>query len=325
MPHPSFLIPDSALSEASRETSLVTIVALCHNHAPFLREALDSILAQTYPHLEVWLVDDASTDGSPAILREYAAQHPAWQLLLLTDNVGNCRAFNQAFRQSRGEYVIDFATDDVLLPARVAQQVAAFNAAGPEVGVVYSNAELIDEAGHFLALHHRPDGRGGLVPAPASGWVLAEVLRRRPAATVLYLEASPRMLARARARLRPGQLAQVDFRHGTQAALAAHESFDAVLTFFVLDCIAAPDLPDALARLHAALRPGGRWLLADFRPARQGWRRLLLAAMFGFFRLTTRLRARELPDLAAALAARGLHGELKGQFYGRATEAVVFQ
>ena len=189
MPHPSFLIPDSALSEASRETSLVTIVALCHNHAPFLREALDSILAQTYPHLEVWLVDDASTDGSPAILREYAAQHPAWQLLLLTDNVGNCRAFNQAFRQSRGEYVIDFATDDMLLPARVAQQVAAFNAAGPEVGVVYSNAELIDEAGHFLALHHRPDGRGGLVPAPASGWVLAEVLRR-------YFISTPTMMMR---------------------------------------------------------------------------------------------------------------------------------
>ena len=189
MPHPSFLIPDSALSEASRETSLVTIVALCHNHAPFLREALDSILAQTYPHLEVWLVDDASTDGSPAILREYAAQHLAWQLLLLTDNVGNCRAFNQAFRQSQGEYVIDFATDDVLLPARVAQQVAAFNAAGPEVGVVYSNAELIDEAGHFLALHHRPDGRGGLVPAPASGWVLAEVLRR-------YFISTPTMMMR---------------------------------------------------------------------------------------------------------------------------------
>ena len=176
------------------------------------------------------------------------------------------------------------------------------------------------------ALAGLPDGAPHLlILGGGTGWVLAEVLRRRPAATVLYLEASPRMLARARARLRPGQLAQVDFRHGTQAALAAHESFDAVLTFFVLDCIAAPDLPDALARLHAALRPGGRWLLADFRPARQGWQRLLLAAMFGFFRLTTRLRARELPDLAAALAARGLHGELKGQFYGRATEAVVFQ
>lgn len=164
-----------------------------------------------------------------------------------------------------------------------------------------------------------------LILGGGTGWVLTEVLRRRPAATVLYLEASSRMLARARARLSPGQLAQVEFRHGTQNVLAPGEAFDTIITFFVLDCIATPDLPDALDRLHAALRTGGRWLLADFRPARRGWRRLLLAAMFWFFRLTTRLRARELPDLAAALTARGLHGEIKGQFYRGATGAVVYQ
>lgn len=164
-----------------------------------------------------------------------------------------------------------------------------------------------------------------LILGGGTGWVLAEVLRRRPAARVLYLEASPRMLARAQARLAPGQRTQVEFRHGTQAALAAGETFDAVLTFFVLDCIAGPELPAALDQLHTALRLGGRWLLADFRPARRGWRRWLLAAMFWFFRLTTRLRARELPDFAAALVARGLRGEAKGRFYGGATEAVVFQ
>jgi glycosyltransferase involved in cell wall biosynthesis len=153
-------------------------VALCHNHAPFLREALNSIAAQTYANLEVWLVDDASTDGSVAILREYAAQHPEWKLLLLPGNVGNCRAFNTAFRQSRGEFLIDFATDDVLLPGRVAAQVAAAQQAGEQCGLVYSNAEVIAESGQLLQLHHRPDGRGGLLPRPASGWVFAEVLRR---------------------------------------------------------------------------------------------------------------------------------------------------
>ncbi|MDO7852543.1 glycosyltransferase family 2 protein [Hymenobacter convexus] len=179
---------DISPSSAS-EAPLVTIVALCHNHAPFLREALDSILAQTYPQLEVWLVDDASTDGSPDILREYAARHPAWHLLLLPENVGNCRAFNLAFRQSQGEFIIDFATDDVLLPARVAQQVQAFQSAPANVGVVYSNAELISEAGQLLGLHHRPDGHGGLQPAPASGWVLADVLAR-------YFISTPTMLMR---------------------------------------------------------------------------------------------------------------------------------
>jgi glycosyltransferase involved in cell wall biosynthesis len=168
---------------------VVTIVALCHNHAPFLREALDSIISQTYQPLEVWLVDDASTDASPGILQEYAARHPGWHLLLLPENVGNCRAFNTAFRQSSGEFVIDFATDDVLLPQRVAQQVTAFQSAGPGVGMVYSNAELIGEDGAPLGLHHRPDGHGGLLPRPASGEVFAEVLRR-------YFISTPTMLMR---------------------------------------------------------------------------------------------------------------------------------
>ena len=176
---------------------LVTIIALCYNHAPFLRQALDSILAQDYPHLEVWLVDDASQDGSPEILREYAAAHPAWHLLLLPHNLRNCRAFNQAFFQSKGEFIVDFATDDVLLPHRISQQVALFEQLGPSYGVVYSNAELIDEQGQAVRLHHRPDGRGGLLPRPASGWVLADVLGR-------YFISSPTMLMRREALARLG-------------------------------------------------------------------------------------------------------------------------
>ena len=168
---------------------LVTIVALCHNHAPFLRAALDSILAQDYPRLEVWLVDDASHDGSPAILREYALAHPAWHLLLLPAGVGNCRAFNQAFFPSQGEFVVDFATDDELLPRRISQQVALFQSLPPSYGMVYSNCELLSEDGQPLRLHYRPGPRGGLHPRPASGWVFAEVLGR-------YFISTPTMLMR---------------------------------------------------------------------------------------------------------------------------------
>jgi glycosyltransferase involved in cell wall biosynthesis len=170
-------------------TPLVTIVALCHNHAPYLREALDSILHQEYAPLEVWLVDNGSTDESPAILREYAQAHLSWHLLLLPDNIGNCRAFNQAFRQSEGEFVVDFATDDILLPARLRQQVELFQSLPPDYGMVYSNCELISEAGQSLGLHHRPDGRGRLHPRPASGWVFEQLLGR-------YFISTPTMLMR---------------------------------------------------------------------------------------------------------------------------------
>ena len=168
---------------------LVTIIALCYNHAQFLAAALDSVRAQTYAELEVILVDDASTDGSPEMLRRYTAENPGWQLHLLPENGGNCRAFNVGLAAAKGEFVIDFATDDVLLPERVAQQVAAFAAAGPRCGVVYSNAELIDEAGRFVRHHFRPDARGHLHPRPASGQVFADVLAR-------YFISTPTMLIR---------------------------------------------------------------------------------------------------------------------------------
>ncbi|MBF9223623.1 class I SAM-dependent methyltransferase [Hymenobacter ruricola] len=166
-----------------------------------------------------------------------------------------------------------------------------------------------------------------LILGGGTGWVLTELLRRRPQATVLYLEASPNMLAWARKRLarqNPAASTQVKFRHGTQAALRSAETFDAVVTFFVLDCIALPELPEALGLLRRARRPGAPWLVADFRPAGRGWRHWLLVAMYTFFRLTTGLRARELPDLRTELARLGLRPAQEARFFGEAIEAVVY-
>ena len=313
MPISSALIPDSSLSEAPS----VTIVALCHNHAPFLREALDSILAQTYPRLEVWLVDDASTDASPAILREYAARHPGWHLHLLNENVGNCRAFNLAFRQSQGEFLIDFATDDVLLPERVAQQVAAFQQADPTVGVVYSNAELIAEDGQLLGLHHRPDGQGGLLPPPASGWVFAEVLRR-------YFISTPTMMMRRACLAQLGgydeTLAYEDFdfwvrasrewqflylddvttrkrKHPRSMSARAYRRHDPYLTSTIRVCAKALALARTPAE-RAALATRLRWEL------RQAVRRHRLAEARLLFGLLRQAARPTLPDRALATWSR---------------------
>jgi len=174
-----------------------------------------------------------------------------------------------------------------------------------------------------------------LAPAPAprvlvlgggTGWLLADLWRARPTARVLYLEASAGMLARTRAHLRrqpPPPTATLELRHGTEANLRPDERFDAIVTFFVLDCFSAADLPVALARLDAARLPGAPWLVADFRPARRGWQRALLAAMYGFFRLTSGLRVRQLPPWPTALAARGLRPVWQKLYYGGAIAALV--
>ena len=177
----------------------------------------------------------------------------------------------------------------------------------------------------------------GLPPGPSphllvlgggAGWVLTEIWRQRPLARVLYLEASDAMLARTRARLRrcpPPPGAALELRQGTEAALRPGEQFDAILTFFVLDCFTEAALPGALARLQAARRPGAPWLVADFRPARRGWRRWLLRTMYLFFGLTVGLRARRLPPWRAELARLGLQPTWKQYFFGKAIVSFVLR
>ena len=193
-------------------------------------------------------------------------------------------------------------------------------------GLVFGQSLLRAQRAALVGLP--PGAPHVLILGGGTGWILTEVLRRRPAATVLYLEASPRMLDRARRRLHrecPAASGQVEFRHGTQAALGTAERFDAIVTFFVLDCIGQAEMATALALLRAALLPGAPWLVADFRPANRGWRWLLLKLMYLFFRLTTGLHAKELPDVSLALTALGLQPVPCGTFFGGAVEALIFR
>lgn len=162
---------------------LVSVICLCYNHARFLRPALDSVLAQTYPNLEVIIVDDCSTDNSVSIIKEYLQAYPQLRFISSEKNVGNTTAFNMGWRASHGQFILDFATDDVLLPERISQQVRQFQRLGPEYGVVYSDAEYISDSSEHLYLHSQK-----YKPA-ANGDVFAEVLRR-------YFICPPTMLAR---------------------------------------------------------------------------------------------------------------------------------
>lgn len=157
---------------------LVSVICLCYNHARFLNEALDSVVNQTYPNLEIIAVDDTSTDESAQILQEYQARHPQIKLILHTQNTGNCRAFNEAFALSSGDYIIDFATDDILLPNRIAEQVEAFEQLDQSYGVLYTDAELIDEDSRFIRNFYKRTPQGILLNPPPTGDVFANILSR---------------------------------------------------------------------------------------------------------------------------------------------------
>lgn len=140
-----------------------TVVCLCYNQARFLRQALDSIPAQEYPgRVQLLFVDDASTDGSAGVGQEWLREHPQidHQTIILTQNLGNCRAFNRALALADGEYIIDLAADDQLAPGRLAAH-ARMLIENSETAFVYGDAWYVNADGKRL---YRQSDRVPLAP-----------------------------------------------------------------------------------------------------------------------------------------------------------------
>jgi glycosyltransferase involved in cell wall biosynthesis len=111
--------------------------------APYLGEAIESVVAQTYDRWELLLVDDGSTDGSTEMARAHAARDPERVCYLRHDeraSRGASAARNFGLAHARGEFIALLDGDDVWLPHKLEQQVALLDA-HPEVGMVYGNTE----------------------------------------------------------------------------------------------------------------------------------------------------------------------------------------
>jgi len=128
------------------EKPLVSIVTPSYNQAAYLEETILSVLGQTYPRIEYILVDGASQDGSLEIIRKYEGKLAHW---VSEKDKGQTDAINKGFALARGEYLAWLNSDDTLLPQAVAEAVD-FLQAHPEVGLVYGDANYIDEKGRVI-------------------------------------------------------------------------------------------------------------------------------------------------------------------------------
>ncbi len=131
---------------------LVSIICISFNHANYIEDALNSIWNLNYPNIQLIAADDASTDDSQTRIKELIKGKNC-ELVMNSKNIGHCKTFNKALSLAKGEYVIDLAADDILLPQSVAVAVEQFRIKGESYGVFFGDAKLINDKGESVGTH----------------------------------------------------------------------------------------------------------------------------------------------------------------------------
>ncbi|MFA5294493.1 MAG: glycosyltransferase [Methanoregulaceae archaeon] len=125
----------------------ITVLMSVYNGEKFLREAIDSILIQSYPDFEFLIIDDSSTDRTPEIIRSY--QDPRIKIIRNSENLGLTKSLNKGLGLAEGEYIARMDADDISYPNRLDEQIYYLNN-NPDVAMVGTGRENIDEDGKIL-------------------------------------------------------------------------------------------------------------------------------------------------------------------------------
>src|SRR5688572_16694880 len=164
--------------EMVEQTPLVSVVIPCFNQAHYLGEAIESAIAQSYPSVEIIVVDDGSTDDPEAVVGQYPGVR-----LMRQSNQGVSAARNSGLQASRGEYLVFLDADDRLLPDALATCITMLQQ-HLDCGYVYGLAHLIDAAGSPLPppKHYSPDSDFFLTLLERNDiWSTGQVVYRREA------------------------------------------------------------------------------------------------------------------------------------------------
>jgi glycosyltransferase involved in cell wall biosynthesis len=131
---------------AMSDSALVTIGLPVYNSSRYVRQSLDSLLAQTYRDFTLVISDNASTDGTEAICREYAARDPRIQYSRNEINIGNPGNFNRVFSLTRTKYLKWSTSDDLWAPTFLERAVEVMER-DPSIALCYPKCFIVDAEG----------------------------------------------------------------------------------------------------------------------------------------------------------------------------------
>ncbi|MBO4454606.1 MAG: glycosyltransferase family 2 protein [Paludibacteraceae bacterium] len=133
----------------------VSVIMPNYNHAPYLKERMDSILAQDYPDFEVILLDDASTDDSAAILKEYTQDQKVKALIINEQNSGNTfMQWKRGLELATGDYIWIAESDDVAAPNLLTRLVEAIEQ--KHATLAFCRSRWIDSDGQTITRNVDP-------------------------------------------------------------------------------------------------------------------------------------------------------------------------
>jgi len=127
-------------------TPKVSIITPSYNQGQFIEATINSVLLQDYPNLEYIIVDGGSKDESAAIIKKYQDRLAWW---VSEKDAGHSDAINKGFSHATGDILAWINSDDIYFPGAVTE-AAAFLTDHPEVGMVYGNADLIDDQSKLI-------------------------------------------------------------------------------------------------------------------------------------------------------------------------------
>lgn len=126
--------------------AVVSVLMSVYNGEDWLKLAIDSVIAQTYPHWQFVIIDDNSNDATRQVLKAYE-NDKRFRIIYRDTQQGLTKNLNDGLRFTEGEYIARLDADDICMPERFSKQVAYLQS-HPQTAVIGSFVDFIDEAGN---------------------------------------------------------------------------------------------------------------------------------------------------------------------------------
>lgn len=139
-------------------STAVTVICSCYNHAEYVCKSMQSVLDQSHDNIQLIVIDDYSSDNSVEVIDNFILNFPEIQFIKNKKNIGLTQSVTNALQYVTGDFFIDLAADDILLPNCIEIQLNAFKKSKfTNLAMVYGNAENITKEGNHSSYYFEVD------------------------------------------------------------------------------------------------------------------------------------------------------------------------